>query len=219
MEEIQAVRFDSKEEVKRFYREDLLDLIKTVFLTPVEGIHALFLKRSDRSYFHALVLIVSAALVCMFFTFISIPSEFRSYLPWFSIVMKGAIFSGAFLVGISLCSFGIKLLSGKPHFRDELLTGGLCAVPFSALNVLLFISAKLLLGKEVVSTIMMGGISSVIQKAGLVILLILYIYLQMVSILMQSLRAGGTNETLRWYLSPLGIILSGYLAVKIVQLF
>jgi hypothetical protein len=38
---------------------------------------------------------------------------------------------------ITVISFGLKSISGKPNFKDELLTGGLCGVPLGILMPLL----------------------------------------------------------------------------------
>jgi len=57
---------------------------------------------------------------------------------------------------------------------------------------------------------------SLIGSAVLITLFVFYCFLSMITILQQSLRASGTKDSMSWYLSPICILLSVYLSVKIV---
>jgi len=205
-----------KEELKRFYRQDLLGLVRKVFLEPFNGTYDLFVNRSEKSYFHSLILIVTAGVLCMVLTFFTLPSQIREYAPWFSIMVRAGIAAVLVLLLISACSFGIKLISGKPGFRNELLTGGLCAIPLTALMLILFIASKMIMDEQMLMGLAFGGFQAILQKAGFLLVLVFYILLLFINILQQSLRAAGTSDLLYWWLSPISILLSFYLTIKLV---
>jgi hypothetical protein len=108
------------------------------------------------------------------------------------------------------------MISGKASFKNELLTGALCGIPFTALIILLFLFSKIMMDPEMISGLVYGGYSEIIAKAGFFLLVVFYIILLCINILLQSLRASGTKDALAWYLSPAGIFLAFYFALKIV---
>ncbi|MDP4286193.1 MAG: hypothetical protein Q8891_17425 [Bacteroidota bacterium] len=205
-----------KSEIKDFYKKDVLSIIRKVLLEPVSGTYSLFENRSEKSFNQSLILMASAALVSMAFVFLIIPSQIRQYAPWFSMLVKSAFFTIVFLLLVSLVSFCIKLISGKASFKNELLTGALCAIPFTALIFLLFFFSKIMMDEQMISSLAYGGYSEIISKAGIFLVFVFYIVLLFINILLQSLRASGTKDALAWYLSPIGIFLAFYLTIKIV---
>lgn len=211
-----STRMVDKEELKRFYRQDLLGLVRKIFLEPFHGTYDLFVNRSEKSYFHSLVLIATAGVLCMVLAFFALPSAVREYAPWFSIMTRAGISAVLVLLLISACSFGIKLISGKPSFRNELLTGGLCAIPLMVLMLVLFIASKMIMDEQMLMGLAFGGFQAILQKAGFVLVLVFYVLLLFINILQQSLRAAGTSDLLFWWLSPVSILLSFYLTIKMV---
>ncbi|MEO9020493.1 MAG: hypothetical protein ABI237_15670 [Ginsengibacter sp.] len=205
-----------KEEIKNFYKKDVPAIIRKVLLEPVNGTYSLFVNRSEKSFNQSLILMASAAIVSMICVFLIIPSQIRQYAPWFSIMVKSAIFTIVFLLLISLISFGIKMISGKASFKNELLTGALCAIPFTALLLLLFLFSKIMMDEQMISSVAFGGYSQILSKAGIFLVFVFYIILLCINILLQSLRASGTKDALAWYLSPIGIFLAFYFTLKIV---
>jgi hypothetical protein len=205
-----------KEEITDFYKKDVLNIIKKVLLSPVNGTYSLFINRTEKSFNQSLILIASSAVVCMLFAFFIIPSQVRQYAPGFTIMMKSAIFTIVFLLLVSLVSFCIKMISGKASFKNELLTGALCGIPFTVLIILLFLFSKIMMDPEMISGLAYGGYSEIIAKAGFFLLVVFYIILLCINILLQSLRASGTNDALAWYLSPAGIFVAFYFALKII---
>lgn len=204
------------DEIKNFYKKDLLSIIKKVFLQPVDGTYSLFANKSENVFKQSLILIASSAIISMIFILLIIPSELREYIPWFSVMMRAAAFTLVFLLLVSVFSFGVKMLSGKPIFRNELLTGALVGIPFSATVVFLFLFSKMMLNENIISSVMMGGYDQLISKAGIFLLFFLYTHLLCFNILLQSLRSSGTKDALAWYLSPIGIFLAYYITIKIV---
>lgn len=205
-----------KAEIKEFYKKDVLAIIKKVVFEPVSGTYSLFVNRSEKSFNQSLILMASAAVVSMIFIILILPSEIRQYAPWFSMMAKAGFFTLIFLFLVSFISFLIKMVSGKPSFKNELLTGALCAVPFTGFVLLLFVFSKIMMNADMFSSIAFGGYSEIISKAGIFLVIIFYILLLFINILLQSLRASGTRDAIAWYLSPVGIFLALYFTIKIV---
>ena len=131
-------------------------------------------------------------------------------------MFKAAFFTIVFLFLVSLISFGIKMISGKASFKNELLTGALCAIPYTVLVVLLFLTSKIMLNETVIGNLMYGDYTDIISKAGIFLVFIFYVILLFINVLLQSLRSSGTKDAIAWYLSPLGIFLAFYITFKIV---
>lgn len=204
------------DEIKNFYKKDILSIIRKVFLQPVDGTYSLFVNKSANVFIQSLILIASAGVISMLLILAIIPSELRAYIPWFSIMTRAAVFTIIFLLLVSAYSFGVKMVSGKPDFKSELLTGALVGIPFSATVILVFLFSKMMLNEDIISNVMMGGYSELISKAGIFLLFFLYTHLLCFNILLQSLRSSGTKDALAWYLSPIGIFLAYYITIKIV---
>ncbi len=211
-----APSLTDKEALKNFYRNELLAIIKQVFLSPVTGVYGLFTGRTEKTYFHSLLLIGSSAVITMLLIYFMIPSDARGYIPIGSIVMRAGLACIIFLFLLSLSTFGIKLLSGKPVFKNELLTGALCAIPFTLMVILLWLGVTVFMGKSDIFMLVGGDITALLQKASLMFILMIYVFLMCENIVKQSLRAGAVNETLSWYLSPLAVLLSAYFTVRLI---
>lgn len=205
-----------KDEIKNFYKKDVIEIIKKVFLEPVNGTYSLFANRTEKAFSHSLILMASAAVFSMIFVYFIIPSQVREYAPVFSIMMRAAFFTLVFLFLVSLISFVIKMVSGKASFRNELLTGALCAIPYSAFVFLLFLFSKIMMNAETFSSIAFGNYMNIISQAGIFLVFVFYIVLLCINILLQSLRASGTKDALAWYLSPAAIFIAFYFTIKIV---
>ncbi|MGH2566505.1 MAG: hypothetical protein ACRDE5_18445 [Ginsengibacter sp.] len=205
-----------KNELKDFYTQGLPKIIRNIFFAPVEGTYSLFTNRSDKTYFHSLILIASTAVLYMIIPYLILPSEMRELLG-FSFTIKMGIAACICMLLVSAVSFLVKMVSGKADFKNELLTGGLCGIPLT-LMLFLFLIAKFFINEDSISDIAFDP-TSVIAKGGIFFLFVFYIFLMMINILMQSLRSGGTKDALRWYISPLGILIAFYLTFKITASF
>lgn len=205
-----------KEELKAFYKQGLPQFVKTLFLDPINGTYALFLNRTDKTYVHSLVLIVSTGLVFVILPYIMMGGVLREIIG-FSAMLKVGITVAVFMGLISAAAFGIKTLLGKADFRNELLTGGLCGIPLTALLLTLFV-ARLFTDEEAVASVMDNPMM-ILERAGFLLLIGFYFLLLLINIVQQSLRAGRLRESLSWYLSPLSIIGAGYVTFKIVISF
>ncbi len=204
-----------KENLKAFYKERLPRLIKTVFVSPVTGTVQLLENTSAETYKNSLMLILSVMVLYFITPYLLAGSELRPLLT-FSILIKASLTSGLFMVLVSLLSFGIKMIWGKPVFKNELLTGALCGI-----GLLLFL-AVLVLARIFIGELNMYDFmspESIIGKMQYLLLLNLYVLLFLINIFQQSLRASGTNDAISWYLAPVSILLAFYLTFKIALVF
>jgi hypothetical protein len=204
-----------KENLKAFYKDRLPQLIKTVFVSPVRGTKQLFENTSAETYKNSLMLILSIMVLYLITPYLLAGSELRSMLT-FSILIKSSFTSGLFMVLVSLLSFGIKMISGKPVFKNELLTGALCGIGL-LLFLVVFVLAKIFIGELSMYDLMSP--EGIIGKMQYLLLLILYVLLFLINVFQQSLRASGTNDAISWYLAPVSILLAFYLTFKIALVF
>jgi len=137
--------------------------------------------------------------------------EIRSAIG-FGAFFKLGLSAGLVLVIISALAFVIKAVSGKPDFKKELLTGGICGIPL--MLILLTISVFMMFNKDSMSLL---NPESLMQQGVISGIILLYLLLMLFNIVQQSFKASGTNDALRWYLSPLVICIGFYIGVKIAS--
>lgn len=115
---------------------------------------------------------------------------------------------------ISVMSFILKSIFGKTEFRDELITGGVSGIPIVLLmSGLVFLSffTKNLIRKVMQDPFDLGVIA---------VLVFFYIFILMINVFKQSLRANGLKDSLAFFLSPISIFMSFYVAYQIgIELF
>jgi hypothetical protein len=201
-----------KEKVMEFYKKGLPAIFKTLFKDPVNGIYHLLLAPGDTSFINSVFLMVTTVLLYIILPYFML-GEYSDLAGGFSLTIKLGIMIALFMFIISVVSFGIKSISGKPVFKNELLTGALCGVPLSIFIVFVFV-IRLFVDLNPVSLVMgymQGGGSS-----GFLITIVgLYVFLMLVTILQQSLRAGSIREVRAWYLAPVGILVAFYVAQRL----
>ncbi|HEY4194759.1 MAG TPA: hypothetical protein VGM63_04445 [Mucilaginibacter sp.] len=201
-----------KEELKSFYKSNLPKILKSIFFEPVNGTYTLFSKLTDKTYAHSLILMASTTILYIIIPYMLMGEQLRE-VAGFSGAFKTGVGILIFMLAVSVIAFGIKAISGKPNFKNELLTGALCGIPLIILLVLAIV-AKMFAGDD--SAEMMTDPTAMFGKMGVLLLLVFYIFLMLINILQQSLRAAGAKDALCWYLSPAGIFLAGYISFKIM---
>lgn len=206
-----------QEELKSFYKTGLPQILKRMLAEPISGTYRLFSDTSAKSYFHSLVLMASTFVVYVVLTYLLSGTELREVIG-FGGAVKIGLGAVIFMLVVSIVVFGLKAISGKPQFKNELLTGGLCSIPMIILLILVFM-VKLFAGEEATATLTADP-AAIITKAGVMLLLMFYVLLMMINIVQQSLKASGTKDAWAWYMSPAVIFLSAYISFKIsVNLF
>lgn len=198
------------DEVKHFYKNDFKDLFLTVLTNPIDGVYTLFKNPSASAYKNSLILYSSVFVFFLIGVFVIAGSD-RQYLE-FSDFMKLSLIPVIFMFTISLLAFGIKSISGKPDFKNELQTGAISGIP-----VALLIPALLLL-KILIPLDNIFILLKLPTQMGIIgFIALLYIVLMFINIFQQSLKASGTKDAISWYLSPLAIFAAFYITDIIIE--
>jgi hypothetical protein len=199
------------EEVKAFFKDDLLKIVKSIFTEPIKGTLAIFTNAGTGAYSQALILIITTALVYTLVPYLMVGSEGRQLLGFASFFKLGLSIALVLII-ISALGFGIKAISGKPDFKKELLTGALCGIP-----LMIFIIVLALFTMFKGNSIRDFNPQSLLDQGILLGVITLYIMLMLFNIVQQSFKASGTNDALSWYLSPLVISAAFYIGTKIAM--
>ena len=198
-----------KEKIKDFYKESLPKILKTIFTEPIEGTYSLLSEKTETSYFNSLVLLISTGIHYILIPYI-IAVDMRSMVGFGTLVKIGLEII-AFMLVITAISFGIKSISGKPLFKNELLTGALYGIPLS----LLIISILLLnfFSKSLDVTDLLSDRSlEALQSGGIIIgFLMLFIFFMFINIIQQSLKSAGRKDSIAWYISPIAVLTAFYI--------
>jgi hypothetical protein len=200
-------------DVKSFFKKDLLGMIRLFLSEPISGTYSLFANRSNNSYYHSLILILTTAVLYMIIPYLLL-GDARSYIP-FSFVFKSGLLPVIFMFAVSTVSFIIKSISGKAIFRSELLTGALNSFPLTF--ILLLVSFIIIFSGRDLNSMAFDPMSAI--TAGIIyMIIVLYIFLMMINIMQQSLKSSGTKDGFAWYISPVSVIVSFYLTYKVAKM-
>ena len=196
------------DEVKQFYKGDFKNIFTTVFTNPIQGIYELLEKPSEKAYKQSLILFASIFFLYFAGSYI-IVGEARKYME-FSNFIKISIVPVIMMFVITCLSFVIKSLSGKPNFKNELLTGGICGIPLGPL-IPIFLVIKIMASERD----LMRLINNPMGAGVFATLIFFYLILMLINVFQQSLKSSGTKDAMAWYLSPAAILLAFYVTFKI----
>jgi hypothetical protein len=196
------------DEVKQFYKGDFKNIFTTVFTNPIQGIYELLEKPSEKAYKQSLILFASIFFLYFAGSYI-IVGEARKYME-FSNFIKISIVPVIMMFVITCLSFVIKSLSGKPNFKNELLTGGICGIPLGLL-IPIFLVIKIMASERD----LMRLINNPMGAGVFATLIFFYLILMLINVFQQSLKSSGTKDAMAWYLSPAAILLAFYETFKI----
>jgi hypothetical protein len=135
--------------------------------------------------------------------------EARKYME-FSNFIKISIVPVIMMFVITCLSFVIKSLSGKPNFKNELLTGGICGIPLGLL-IPIFLVIKIMASERD----LMRLINNPMGAGVFATMIFFYLILMLINVFQQSLKSSGTKDAMAWYLSPAAILLAFYVTFKI----
>ena len=196
------------DEVKQFYKGDFKNIFTTVFTNPIQGIYELLEKPSEKAYKQSLILFASIFFLYLVGSYI-IVGEARKYME-FSNFIKISIVPVIMMFVITCLSFVIKSLSGKPNFKNELLTGGICGIPLGLL-IPIFLVIKIMASERD----LMRLINNPMGAGVFATMIFFYLILMLINVFQQSLKSSGTKDAMAWYLSPAAILLAFYVTFKI----
>jgi len=196
------------DEVKQFYKGDFKNIFTTVFTNPIQGIYELLEKPSEKAYKQSLILFASIFFLYLVGSYL-IVGEARKYME-FSNFIKISIVPVIMMFVITCLSFVIKSLSGKPNFKNELLTGGICGIPLGLL-IPIFLVIKIMASERD----LMRLINNPMGAGVFATLIFFYLILMLINVFQQSLKSSGTKDAMAWYLSPAAILLAFYVTFKI----
>ncbi|NJO86780.1 MAG: hypothetical protein HC821_01585 [Lewinella sp.] len=196
------------EEVRSFYQQDFLALIKTFFTNPITGLSTIFQFPPEKAFLHSIIIFVSVFLVYLTSSYL-MAGDFREYME-FSAFLKISVVPVLFLLLLSALAYGIKMLFvGQAFFRNELLTGALCGIPLLVLVIVAILFT--LFGNANGLAVLNDPLGS----SGLVLLALVYILFLLANTFQQSLRAAGVGEVIAWYLAPSSILLAMFVSAKV----
>lgn len=208
---VDAAKENLTEKVKDFYRKDFKQILLNFIRRPEDGVLENFRNPTEKVYRQSLILYGSVFVLYIIGSFILL-GELRSNLS-FGAYIKIGLAPVLTMLCISALGFGVKSIGGKPNFKRELLTGGLCGLPLAFL-VVIAIAIKIFIGENLLSIINNPG------NVGLIgIILIFFIFLMLFNIFQQSLVAAEVNKAKAWYISPIAIFVSIYISVNIMYSF
>lgn len=205
-----AERVNIAHEVKQFYSNDFKALFMAFFTSPFEGVFSIFKNPSEKSFIHSIILYASVFLLYFLGTYL-LAGEMREYMS-FSAFLNIGLMPVLIMLCLSGLSFAIKAISGRANFRSELLTGALCGIPLG-LIVPLSLVAKIFGSSADVMMLIQNPMG-----AGMFMgLIVLYLLLMMINVFNQSVKAGGAKDLMAWYLSPLAVLFSFYIAFNVIS--
>lgn len=197
------------DEIKNFYKGDFINIIVTFFKSPIDGLRSIFKNPSEKSLINTLIISISVFILYLIGSYV-IVGEARQYMKFFDFIKIG-LFPLICMFLISALSFIIKSILGKADFKNELLTGAICGIPFGILIPILLITKIFVNDSNILSLMSnpMGG-------SLVVTLLFFYIILMLINIFQQSLKSSETKDAIAWYLSPASILFAIYLTSQIL---
>jgi hypothetical protein len=197
------------DEVKNFYKGGLKNILTSMFSNPIEGTFLIFKNPAANAFNQSLVIIAS-----LFATYIAsiyiIAGEFRKYMS-LSDFLKPSLVPVIMVLVITLLTFIVKAISGKPDFKGELLTGAMCAIPIGLFAVVI-VAFKIFAGENI-----LNSVKNPMELGVVFMLILLYLFLHLINIVQQSLKASGSKDALAFYLSPATVMFSVYITIKISE--
>jgi len=197
------------DEVRTFYQRDFKDLFLAFFKDPVNGLHAFFTNPPEKAFMHAMILYASVFVLYLLGSYILV-GDMRDYMG-FSNFLSIGLAPVLIMLSVSTLSFLVKLLSGGANFKSELLTGALCGIPLGLLVPIALVLRVLGMGNGLLALI-----QNPVGSGSLITIVILYLFLMMVNVFQQSIKAAGIKDVPAWYLSPLAILIAFYLGFTVV---
>ena len=196
----------------RSIQKELSRIFSVIFKDPTDGLKMYFADKTKTSVNISLSLYILVFVVYIFGSALL----FGDYADNIDLVdyFKVGTMPVLVMLVISVMSFILKSIFGKTEFKDELITGGVSGIPIVLLMsgfVFLSFFKNNLISKVMADHFDLGVIA---------VLVFFYLFLLMINVFKQSLRANGLKDSLAFFVSPISIFMSFYLAYQIgIKLF
>jgi RsiW-degrading membrane proteinase PrsW (M82 family) len=189
----------------------LLKIIWNVFISPSKGTGKLFNGDYSNRFVFAVILNLVSCLVAVGIAFLLLRE--MSSDKYDSLVRLGLALL-MFNLLVSLFCFLANAIARKADISKALLTGGLSGLVYAVGLILLFI-ISLASGKDPFNELVYGGLSG--GLSWLFLFIVLYILLLIFNVVKQSLLSGNEKDGASFYLSPIIVVFSFYLAIYIAR--
>jgi hypothetical protein len=203
---------NSNSQPNRSIQKEVSRIFSVIFKDPIDGLKMYFADKTKTSVNGLLSLYILVFVVYIFGSALLFGN--RADNIDLDVYFKIGIMPVLVMLLISVMSFILKSMFGKTEFRDELITGGVSGIPIVLLmSGLVFLSffTKNLIRKVMQDPFDLGVIA---------VLVFFYIFILMINVFKQSLRANGLKDSQAFFLSPISIFISFYVAYKIgIELF
>jgi hypothetical protein len=136
--------------------------------------------------------------------------DFREFISFSNFLSFGLIPVLTMLSASGLAWVIKASTGGKPVFKNELLTGAMCGIPMALVIPLSLLARVFGSGADVITLV-----RNPFSAGMLMSLIMLYLLMLMINVFQQSLKAAGVKDLLAWYLSPLCILVSFYVAFSV----
>ena len=196
----------------RSIQKELSRIFSVIFKDPTDGLKMYFADKTKTSVNISLSLYILVFVVYIFGVALLAGDNADKFdlVDYFKVGTMPVLV----MLVISVMSFILKSIFGKTEFKDELITGGVSGIPIVLLMsgfVFLSFFKKNLISKVMGDPFDLGVIA---------VLVFFYIFILMINVFMQSLRANGLKDSVAFFLSPISIFMSFYVAYKIgIELF
>ena len=196
----------------RSIQKELSRIFSVIFKDPTDGLKMYFADKTKTSVNISLSLYILVFVVYIFGVALLAGDNADKFdlVDYFKVGTMPVLV----MLVISVMSFILKSIFGKTEFKDELITGGVSGIPIVLLMcgfVFLSFFTKNLIRKVMQDPFDLGVIA---------VLVFFYLFLLMINVFKQSLRANGLKDSLAFFVSPISIFMSFYLAYQIgIKLF
>ena len=196
----------------RSIQKELSRIFSVIFKDPTDGLKMYFADKTKTSVNISLSLYILVFVVYIFGDALLAGDNADKFdlVDYFKVGTMPVLV----MLVISVMSFILKSIFGKTEFKDELITGGVSGIPIVLLMsgfVFLSFFKKNLISKVMGDPFDLGVIA---------VLVFFYLFLLMINVFKQSLRANGLKDSLAFFVSPISIFMSFYLAYQIgIKLF
>lgn len=212
-------KIDWAGDAQRFFMEDLKDMFVNTILRPVNGVQKWLTETRSKSIVNPICMIVVAFLVASFIPFLFILMKYGSSISLGSCIVQFGLLTTFYAIFVTIFMFIFLAIKQKPDiilaFRNSAIHVFLMTVAIVIISLIV-----LIFGLESLAEFnLMGSI-----KFGGVLMLLVFVYGFSLGIsgVRQVLSANTSNEKdgkdmYSWYISPLVLILSFWLAELIVN--